>query len=387
MIYLNNAATSFPKPKNVIDAVHEYMYAPPFHSSRAGFERMKEDIVYYARENLAKLLNVDEPLNIIFTSGSTESLNLSIYGIPFEGKHFVTTGIEHNSVLRPLKTLEQEGKITMTIVPCDENAYVEPEAIKEAIQEDTIAVVVNHSSNVTGTILDLKEIANTAHDQDCFFIVDGSQSTGNIPIDLSDWDVDLFAFTGHKSLYGLQGVGGLYIKPGIELRPLIVGGTGTKSEVLTQPEGMPIYYEAGTPNMPGIISLAAGTDFIFEEGLENIKDHKVKLVKKMMDELRDYSGVRILNTSERNSMSNFCFTVENMVPEEVGYILDSSYDIIVRTGLHCAPLLLEPLGVHPWGTIRTSPSYFTKENEIDKFIGAVKEIADMGQKKKNNNHK
>jgi cysteine desulfurase / selenocysteine lyase len=382
MIYLNNAATSFPKPQNVIDAVHEYMYAPPFHSSRAGFERQKEDIVYYARENLAKLLNVDEPLNIIFTSGSTESLNLAIYGIPFEGKHFVTTGIEHNSVLRPLKHLELEGKISMTIVPCDENAYVEPQAIGEAIQDDTIAVVVNHSSNVTGSILDLKAIAKIAHDKDCFFIVDGSQSTGNIPIDLNDWDVDLFAFTGHKSLYGLQGVGGLYIKPGIELRPLIVGGTGTKSEVMTQPEGMPIYYEAGTPNMPGIISLAAGTDFIFKEGLENIKAHKVKLVKKMMNELKEYPGIRVLNTEERNSLSNFCFTVDKMVPEEVGYILDSSYDIIVRTGLHCAPLLLEPLGVHPWGTIRTSPSYFTKEEEIDIFIAAVKDIADMGQKKK-----
>ena len=202
--------------------------------------------------------------------------------------------------------MELEGKISLSIVPCDDAAYVEPEAIGEAITENTAAVVLNHSSNVTGTTLDLKEISKITHEKGCLLIVDGSQSAGNIPIDLNDWDIDLFAFTGHKSLYGLQGVGGLYIKPGMELKPLIVGGTGTKSELMTQPEGMPIYYEAGTPNMGGIISLAAGTDFIFKEGLDNIKKHKMKLVKRMISELKDYPGITILNKSERSSFSNFC---------------------------------------------------------------------------------
>lgn len=377
MIYLNNAATSFPKPKQVIESVNKYLNTAPVHSARAGFEREEEDADYACRQLIANLFNVDDPWRIFFTSGSTESLNLAIKGSSLEGGHVVTTFIEHNSVIRPLKHLEREGKIELTFVECDSTGYVSPEDIEKAIRRNTKAIVVNHSSNVTGTILDIKEIARIAHEHNCLIIVDASQSSGALPIDVKDMDIDMLAFTGHKSLFGLQGVGGLYIREGLKPLPLKVGGTGVLSEVLYQPEAVPLYYEAGTPNMPGIISLKAGIEFIEATGMKNIKDHKTGLVKKIISELQDNPKIHIYTKGEHNSYANFCFNIENIVPEEVGYILESSYNIEVRTGLHCAPLLLKPLGVEPWGTVRASPSYFTEEHEVDKFIQAVIEITDF----------
>ena len=381
MIYLNNAATSFPKPQAVIDAVNSCLMSPPFHSGRTGFEREKDDIVYLCRENLAKLFNFDDPLRVLFTSGSTEALNLALKGIKLEGSHVVTTEIEHNSVIRPLKTMELNGIIELTFVKCDENAYVEPENIEKAIRPNTKAIVVNHCSNVTGTILDVQKIAEIAHKHNCLIIVDASQSAGNVPIDFKNWGLDMLAFTGHKSLWGMSGIGGLLVRDGIELEPLKVGGTGTYSEILTQPKGFPIYYEAGTPNTPGIVSLQAGVEHLLSIGLDEIRTHKKKLFEIILNELDGYPGITHYNHTDKTSYANFCFNVENMVPEEVGYILESSYEIMVRTGLHCAPLLLGALGVHPWGTVRASASYFTKENEVLEFIEAIKVVSKMVKRK------
>lgn len=377
MIYLNNAATSYPKPQIVIDTVAECLTMPVVHAARTGFEREKDDIIYLCRENLAKLFNVSDPLRIVFTSGSTESLNLAIKGIDLDGAHVVTTMIEHNSVLRPLKTMERDGKIELTIVECDETTYVEPAKIKEAIRDNTKAVVVNHSSNVTGIILDLKEIAKIAHDAGALLIVDASQSAGSLPIDFEGWGIDLLAFTGHKSLFGIQGVGGLCVRAGLDLKPLKVGGTGILSELVYQPEGFPIYYESGTPNTPGIVSLYAGTNYIFEQGMEKMHAHKKKLVSRMIDELSNYPHLTVYNRKDKSSFTNFVFNINDVVPEEVGYFFDESFDIIVRTGLHCAPLIIEPLNVFPYGTIRVSPSYFTTEDECDIFINAAKDAVKM----------
>ncbi|MGB9911795.1 MAG: aminotransferase class V-fold PLP-dependent enzyme [Candidatus Kapaibacteriota bacterium] len=381
MIYLNNAATSFPKPKEVQDAVIASFSAPLVHSSRTGLEREDDDIVYLCRTRLADLFNIEDPLQIVFTSGSTEALNLAIKGLPLNGSNVVITAIEHNSVIRPLKTLEKEGKISVTVVECDRNGYVYPEQIAQAIRDDTRAVVVNHCSNVTGAVLDIAEISKIAHSAGAYFIVDASQSAGAIPIDCKSWDIDLLAFTGHKSLFGLQGIGGLYIKKGIELKPLKVGGTGILSELLLQPEGMPIHYEAGTPNTPGIISLYAGVQFILQTGLDRIIEHKRKLYQILFDELGDNADIEIYSPQNHTSYSNFCFNVKQMVPEEVGYVLEASFDIWVRTGLHCAPLLLPYLGVDSWGTVRASHSYFTTEEEIYKFIDAVKKITQIPKRK------
>ena len=384
MLYLNNTATSFPKPQGVIDAVNELLVNPPCHSNRSGLEREMEDIDYSCRVKLAELFNAEDPNRIVFSSGSTESLNLAIWGLQLNGAHVVSTGIEHNSVIRPLKTLEKKGRIELTFVDCDEKSYVSPESIEAAIKDNTELIVVNHSSNVTGTILDIEKIAKIAHAHNAKILIDASQSAGNIKIDVKNWDIDLLAFTGHKSLYGMPGTGGLYIKKGIEIEPLIVGGTGILSEILYQPEGMPIYYEAGTPNLPGIASLRAGVEFVLKTGIDTIREHKVKLVKRAIEELENYTGVSVYYHPEFNSFTNFCFNVEGFVPEEVGYMLEESYDIHVRSGLHCAPLVLGPLGVDPWGTVRASPSYFTSDEDMQKFINAVKEIADMGQQKINN---
>lgn len=381
MIYLNNAATSFPKPKEVQEAVLASFSGPLVSTARTGFESEDDDIVYLCRARLADLFNVDDPSHIVFTSGSTEALNLAIRGLPLEGSHVVTTAIEHNSVIRPLKMLEKEGKITLTFVECDKHGWVEPEQIRESIRDNTRAVIVNHCSNVTGTVLDIESISKIAHSRGAYFIVDASQSAGVVPIDCKKWNVDLLAFTGHKSLYGMQGIGGLYIKEGIELKPLKVGGTGVLSEVLLQPDGVPIHYEAGTQNTPGIISLYAGVRFILDKGIENILQHKKKLYQMLFEELKGMEEIEIYSSTERTSYSIFCFNIKGMIPEEVGYVLESSFDIIVRTGLHCAPLILKYLGVEPLGTVRASHSYFTTDEDIYKFIEAIKKITLIPKRK------
>lgn len=375
MIYLNNSATSYPKPQQVIDAVTKSIKEPVIHAARTGLERELDDKVYLTRKSLARLFNTDDPLQIVFTSGSTEALNLVINGLDLNGKHVVSTAIEHNSVIRPLKSLERENVLNIDFVECDENAYVSPEQIKHAMRDETKLVVVNHCSNVTGTILDIEEIAKIAHENDALLLVDASQSAGAIPIDFDGWDIDFLAFTGHKSLYGIQGTGGLIIKKGLQLHPLKVGGTGILSEVLYQPEGMPIHYEAGTPNSPGIEALGVGVDWVLETGIEKIHAHKKKLFDMIYSALTQIEGITLYNNAPRIAHTSITFTMEGMTPEELGYMLDSSYDTIVRTGIHCAPLLLSPLGVEPWGTIRASHSYFTTEEEAEIFINAIKEIS------------
>ena len=374
MIYLNNAATSFPKPESVNEAVRECLTQPPCHSSRTGIESDSDDVDFACRHNLAKIFNADDPLKIVFTSGSTEALNLAVKGLGIEGSHVVSTQIEHNSVIRPLKTMEEKGEIELDFVKCDERAYVRPSDIENAIRENTSTVVVNHCSNVTGTVLDLEEISKIAHAHGCKIIVDASQSAGVIPIDVEKWEIDYLAFTGHKSLYGLQGIGGLYMRKTFELEPLKTGGTGVKSEVLTQPREMTMYYEAGTANTSGIVSLKAGTDFVLETGIENIQAHKKKIYDTIYYELAGLPEISVYNHPEHTAYSHFTFNIKNMVPEEVNYALESSYDIHVRSGLHCAPLLLESLGVDPWGTVRASASYFTTEDEVGAFIDAIKDI-------------
>ncbi len=377
MIYFNNTATSFPKPPEVLEALNKYLALPPVHASRSGMEGEIEDVDLACRINLAKIFNAEEPNNIVFTSGSTEALNLVIKGLNLKGSHVVSTMIEHNSVIRPLKIMQEAGEIELDFVECDENAYVTPENIEAAFKSNTKAVVVNHCSNVLGTVLDLEAIAKIAHKHGAVIIVDASQSAGALPIDVKNWDIDYLAFTGHKSLFGLPGTGGLYMKEALSLEPLKTGGTGVKSEVLVQPKEMTMYYEAGTPNTPGIVSLMAGTKFILDTGIDKIKTKKAELVKRMIRELSDIPEITIYNDADHSSWSNFAFNIEGMVPEEVNYALESSYDIHVRSGLHCAPLLLEPVGVHPWGTVRASPSYFTSDDEVTEFIDAVKEIIEF----------
>lgn len=375
MIYLNNAATSFPKPKAVLEAVTKILSNVPFHASRVGVDIQQEDIIFACRQKLAQLFNAPNPNQIVFTSGSTESLNLAIRGLNLKDQHVITTAIEHNSVLRPLKRLESQGKIRLSIVDCNSCGSVNPNDISEAIQKDTTLIAINHCSNVTGEVQDIKTISEIAHHNEIIFLVDASQSAGCYPIDVQESHIDLLAFTGHKSLYGIQGIGGLYIREGLDLEPLSVGGTGTRSDLLTQPEGMPIHYEAGTQNLPGIASLNAGANFILETGMDNIKRKKQKLFVKMMTELKEIPEIKIYGREDAaQRVPIFCFNINGFEPSDLGYILRNSFHIIVRSGLHCAPLIHKALGSYPNGSVRVSPSYFTTVDEIDQFIQAVKQI-------------
>ena len=374
-IYLNNAATSYPKPLSVLTSVNEYLSNPPFHSARAGFENANADITSECRNRIAKIFNVKDQNRVIFTSGSTESLNLALFGSDFTDAHIITSNTEHNSVLRPLKTLEREKRISLSILPSDSCGFVSPDDIEKEINSKTSAIVVNHASNVTGRIQDLKSISDIAIKYNLKLIVDASQSAGTIDIDFFNLKIDLLAFTGHKSLFGLQGIGGLLIREGIYLKPIKVGGTGIRSEYLYQPETLPLYYEAGTPNMPGIVSLNEGCKYIEKTGINYINKQKKELIRLIKDNIKELPGVRVLDSSvNSNNLSILNLIFDDFEPEDAGYILEQSFGIIVRAGLHCAPLIHTSLGSHPMGTVRISPSHFNTIEEIHYLIESVNKI-------------
>ncbi len=379
MIYLNNAATSFPKPSRVVEAVRTTLERPPYHHARAGFESGACDVLADCRRLLCQLFHAEDHRRMVFTSGATESLNLAIRGLQLEGKHVVTTAIEHNSVLRPLKTLERDSGLGLTIVDCDEFGFVAPENIAKAMRGDTAAVIVNHCSNVTGVVNEIGAIGDITRRRGVSFIVDASQSAGVWPIDVRAMNIDILVFTGHKSLYGMQGIGGAYIGENIRLRPLIVGGTGVRSDDLFQPEDMPMYLEAGTQNLPGIASLCQGVQFVLEKGIDVLREQKQRAVEEMRSHLSRKKGVALYPNGRCDQKTTlFSFNVSGMSPEDVGYILEHSFDIIVRSGLHCAPLIHRHIGTFPDGSVRVSPSCFTTDDDIDVFDLAINEICAMG---------
>lgn len=377
-IYLNNAATSFPKPEQVLQAVYDNLGKPPFHHARTGYEQQVMDVVLECRKELADLFNAPVPERLIFSSGSTESLNLVLNGLPIDGKHVVTTSMEHNSVLRPLKTMEREGRISCSIINCDHNGLVHHEEIERAIQTNTGAVVVNHCSNVTGAINNLQEIGHITRQKGVFFIADVSQSAGVHDIDVQGMNIDILVFTGHKSLYGIQGVGGAYIGEGITLKPLKVGGTGVRSDYLFQPESLPMYYEAGTQNIPGIVSLYEGVKYIKAQGMDSIRKKKEELIEIMMhNSLKEEQIITYPQKDCEEKTTIFSFNIKGIDPDDVGYILENSFGIVVRAGLHCAPLIHKNIGTFPKGSVRISPSHFTTYSDIQVFNKAMDQIVQM----------
>jgi selenocysteine lyase/cysteine desulfurase len=267
----------------------------------------------------------------------------------------------------------------LTIVDSDDNGYVAPEAIDRAVRTETSAIVVNHCSNVTGATLDLDSIGLIAHEHGAMFIVDASQSAGLVPIDVERQQIDLLAFAGHKSLYGLPGIGGLYMREALSLRPLKVGGTGVRSDLLNQPREMPLYYEAGTANMLGIAALSAGVDFVLREGLASIRQKRTERIERLVAGLSSIPDV-VVHASDAASRGAgiLSFNVDGVSPEEVAYVLEQSFGIVVRSGLHCAPLIHEALGTYPAGSVRVSPSCFTTTGEIDRLVEAVEAAVRVG---------
>ncbi|KAB3532210.1 aminotransferase class V-fold PLP-dependent enzyme [Alkaliphilus serpentinus] len=376
MIYFDNAATTFPKPQGVYDAVLNTMKDYGANPGRSGHKLALEAgrSIFFAREKVSKLFNIENPMQIIFTGNATESLNLAIKGILSKGDHVITSSMEHNSVLRPIKALEKIG-VESTIIQCGEDGCLNPENIRNAIRENTKLIVLTHASNVTGTIMPIKEVGKIAKDQGVLFLVDAAQTAGVYEIDVVKDNIDLLALPGHKGLLGPQGTGILYIKEGLNVKHFKEGGTGSKSEELFQPEMLPDRYESGTPNTPGIAGVAAGVDFILNEGMDNIRKHEELLTGYFIEELSKMEKVKIYGPKDSTKQASVVsINIGNEDSSEIAYILDKVYNIAVRSGLHCAPMAHKTIGTFEQGTVRFSIGYFNTRNEIDEAINAIKDI-------------
>jgi cysteine desulfurase family protein len=375
-LYLNNSATSYPKPPDVISAVTAALGRPPAMTGR-GEEAGSEDLVWRTREGLADFFGLRDPAGLIFCANATDGLNLAIHGLLGErGGHAVTTTNDHNSVLRPLRTLEKAGKVELTVVRSDTAGRLSAEAVATALRPDTRLVAVNHLSNVVGTIAPLEEIAAVCRERGVILLVDAAQSGGILDIDVERSGVDLLAFTGHKYMLGPTGIGGLCIREGIELAPRKQGGTGVNSEYPFQPESLPIRYEAGTVNYVGIVGLGAAVDYIRAIGLPKIRSRIFILRRRSEESLRSIRGVTVWGPpAEADKGPVVSFTIQGHGVEETREILLSRYRIITRSGLHCAPLCHQVIGSGLKGTVRASFSYLTPEEGPEALAEAVREIA------------
>ena len=378
MVYLDNAATTFPKPESVYEEVIRAMKEYGANPGRSGHKLALQAgrVIYDTREIIAKLFKIENPMNVVFTSNCTDSLNIAIKGLLKPGDHVITSSMEHNSVLRPLKALEDKG-IELTIIECDKKGYINIDNIEKNIKENTKLIVTTHASNVTGTIFPIKDIGQLAKDNGIIYMVDAAQTAGVYDIDVNEMNIDILAAPGHKSLLGPQGTGILYVKEGVCIDCTKQGGTGSSSESLLQPEMMPDKFESGTPNTPGIAGLYAGVKYILDKGIENIQSHERELTKYFLDELLKIKEVTIYGPCDPNKQAPvISINIEEQDSSEVGYILDSVFDIGIRTGLHCASLAHKTIGTLEQGTIRFSIGYFNTKDDIDVAIAAIRQIID-----------
>lgn len=385
MIYLDYAATSYCKPSCVIDAVVKALKSQGNANRGTHFATLSSSrIVYDTRVKLAKFFNVDSASNVIFTSNSTEALNIAINGIINEHGKVVTTDTEHNSVLRPLYHLRDEKDVDLQFVKADEKGIVDINDFEKLIDDKTDVVVVNHASNLTGLYLDIKKIAEIAHRHNAIIIVDGSQSAGATNIDLKDLDIDVFCFTGHKSMLGPQGTGGLIIKDGIEIRPFKRGGTGVKTYSEEQPLEYPTRLEAGTLNAHGIAGLNSAIDYLNDTkfGLQYIKKHERDLLIYFYDNIKNIDGIKIYGDFSKITDYNIdhapilSINIKDYESGEVSDCLSNDYDIATRPGGHCAPRLHKALGTKDQGIVRFSIGYLNTKDDIDKAIEAIKHIVE-----------
>jgi cysteine desulfurase family protein len=373
VIYLNNAATSWPKPTAVLTAVTE-SFTHPFFGAGRGPGGQGRDYPSETREVLARFFDGTPLEHFIFSQNATDGLNTLIHGfLAAEGDrfHVLTTTLEHNSVLRPLHELQQQGRITLDIIPFT-GTKVNTEFVVEAVRPGTRLMVMTHGSNVLGSVQDVQAIGEYLQDQGVYFIVDGAQTAGHVPVRLSGMPLDAYVFTGHKGLFGMPGIGGFFIRDPDRVFPVRTGGTGTDSRSLSHPREMPERFEIGTPNYPGIASLGAGIEFIESVGLDTLTQKAECQTHGLIHELSIEPNITIYNT--RPELPIVSFNIAGLNNDDIGYILAKRYNIIVRTGLHCAPLVHQVIDEGK-GCVRVSPSWFTTDEECQAVAAAIREIS------------
>lgn len=377
MIYLDNAATSLRKPDVVAEAVTEAMKR--MGNAGRGASRPALDAargIYGAREILAGFFHAENPSRIVFTANSTESLNIAVKGLVNPGEHVITTVLEHNSVLRPLYECSEKG-VELTVLSCDKKGNISYEEMEQAVRANTKAIVCTHGSNVTGNMTDLKRLGEIAKQKEILLVVDASQTAGVYPIDVQALGIDVLCFTGHKSLLGPQGTGGMYVRPGVEIRPLLTGGSGVDSYNPHHPSAMPAALEAGTMNGHGLAGLAAAVSWIERKGLNILREKELSLMWFFYEEVSRIPGVTVYGDFETKQR---CPVVSLNIGEEdsseVSDILSEEYGIITRPGAHCAPLMHRALGTVEQGTVRFSFSHFNTKDEVCAAVQAVKELAE-----------
>src|SRR5262245_7083791 len=378
MIYLDNAATSFPKPEAVYQALDRFARTELANPGRAGHkmalaaERALDD----CRHLLNQLFHGERPERFVFTLNCTDALNMAFKGVLSPGDHVVTTDLEHNSVSRPLRAMELAGRITLTRLKADAGGTINPDDVRKAISPKTRLIALTHASNVLGTIQPIEEVGRIAREHNVLFLVDAAQTAGVVPIDVQAARVDLLAFPGHKSLLGPTGTGALYVGPRARVGAWREGGTGGDSASETQPCEFPYYLEGGTPNVLGVAGLAAGVRFVTEKGVESIREHEVALTEHLRRRLEELGGFQVFGLGDPSRrVGTLSFRCEALPAAEIGGILDQSFDIAVRPGLHCAPYIHRSMGTFPEGTVRVSPGPFSTEEDVDHLARALAEIA------------
>ncbi len=377
-VYLDNAATSWPKPPEVWQAMEYFIKHVGASPGRAGHKRALEanKIVDTTRQLIAEMFNIDDYKQISFTLNATEALNTAIKGILSPGDHVITSSMEHNSVTRPLYALEQQG-IEVTKIQCDEKGFISLNKVEEAIKANTKLLVITHASNVTGTIMPIKELGEIAKKHNIYFLLDAAQSAGIEKIDVKEMKIDMLACAGHKGLYGPQGTGVLYIAEGLPVKTLKEGGTGCKSHIPGQPEVLPAKFESGTLNAVGIAGLEAGLKFIKCIGRDTIRQKELELCERFIKGAKKIPGIKLYGPQDVNKqvpVVSFEFTGSNA--SEIRKVLDEKYNIACRAGLHCAPDAHRTLGTFKNKLVRFSFSFFNEQEEVDYALKCLKEISE-----------
>ncbi len=384
IIYFDNAATSWPKPESMIKAMADFSANVGANPGRSGHRLSVEAgrVIFNTREEAAILLGAEDPLSIVFTQNATEGINIIIRGLLRPGEHVITSGMEHNSVMRPLRAAEREG-IELSIVGCSAEGGLSPDDVEKAIRKNTKLIMIAHASNVTGTIMPIADISRIAKEHNILFCVDAAQTAGSVPIDVVRDNIDILVFTGHKSLYGPQGTGGMYIRKGIEnmIEPLMAGGTGSRSEYEDQPDFMPDRFEAGTPNAIGLAGLCAGIKYVSGIGVHGVRRREMELTAAFIDGIQSIKNVIIYgSTNMENRIAAISFNIKGMTPSDVSFALDERFSIMSRPGLHCAPAAHKTIGSFPHGTVRFSFGIFNTIEQINTALEAISVLSAESKK-------